>query len=381
VDNLKSGDDWKTGISTNARRSHSLVCLYSTRFFGKDRQHEYCAKEFAVFLKRNNAQHDDRGQFRGEQYIFPVLWIGENDLREVGLPPYAVKLIHYTYNHEEYKTNGLQWMMKKKRGAYHDMLLDLARRIRDCTRRPLAPLEEEIDIERMYNAFWESPEGATAAGPSVRPADAAAAALHPGPMQLLAFEIRLSSTNVPVWTPYKKNLLNPPNFAALVSDVALSPENKFDYTIRTVDPTAAGVADDVSEVLATATDKQIIPILFVHPECLGNETARTAVKEMLKNKWRGGLVIPVDEIDADAIALIDKYRAELEAARNDHEPTVMRIAAGDSSTFQTATASVAHAVLALIQKNGVVQQVHPHREGPDAVPRFANTPRRTGNER
>jgi len=164
VDNLESGDDWKTGISTNARRSHSLVCLYSTRFFDKNRQHEYCAKEFAVFLKRNNAQYNPDevgGQFRGAQYIFPVLWIGEPDLQAVvpSLPPYAVKSIQYTYDHNEYVKNGLQWMMKKKRSAYHDMLLDLARRIRDCTKRPLPPLEEEIDIERMYNAFWEVTRG------------------------------------------------------------------------------------------------------------------------------------------------------------------------------------------------------------------------------
>src|SRR5277367_4418859 len=52
VDNLKEGDDWKAGISLNARRSHALVCLYSTRFFDQNRDHEYCGKEFAVFLRR-----------------------------------------------------------------------------------------------------------------------------------------------------------------------------------------------------------------------------------------------------------------------------------------------------------------------------------------
>jgi hypothetical protein len=375
VDNLKEGDDWKAGISLNARRSHALVCLYSTRFFDQNRDHEYCGKEFAVFLKRCNARYrrdnGGEGQFHGFRNIFPVLWIGETDLKAAKLPPYAVRAIQYTSDDSEYRANGLLWMLKKKRSAYHDIILNLGRLIRDSKNPPLPPLEEEIDIERMYNAFWEPPEGnpPECAKPAGELAEGVAAALPPGPMQMLVFEIRLFSANAPVWTPYKDQ----PNFEALLGDVASSPESKFELKIQTADPTAEGFADDVSKALATATGKQIVPILFVHPDCLGNEPSRDALKKILENKWRGGLVIPVDESDAQALSLVQEHWPELEEAQNKEEPAVMRRAIGGASKFQTAAASVAYAVLALIQKNGVVQQIHPNNEGFAAIPRVANT--------
>jgi hypothetical protein len=381
VDNLKKGDDWKTGISVNARRSHSLVCIYTARFFDPKREHEYCGKEFAVFLKRNGQaryhRDDSGGQFRDVRNIFPVLWIGEPDLQAIKLPPYAVSAVHYTSDDPDYVANGLEWLLKKKRGAYHDIVLQLSRLIRDSTAPPLPPLEEEIDIEEMYNAFWEPPDGAAAeaaeAAPETADDDAA------GPMHLLAFEIRILSADAPVWVPYKappgKDQPNKdqPNFETLVGDVASSPENKFEYTIQTIDPTAEGFAGEVTNKLADATKKQIIPILFVHPECLGNEKSRAAVKEILQDKWRGGLVIPLDESDAKAVSLVKDHWGELEDALNKEEPAVMRIATGGAAEFQTAAASVAQRVLALIQKNGKVEQIHPNPEGPPALPTFTNT--------
>jgi hypothetical protein len=375
VDNLKEGDDWKAGISLNARRSHALICLYSTRFFDQNRHHEYCGKELAVFLKRCNAQYcrDNGGeaQFRSFRNIFPVLWIGETDLGAAKLPPYAVRAIQYTSEDDEYRANGLKWMLKKKRTAYHDIILKLGRLIRDSTKPPLPPLEEEIDIERMYNAFWEAPEVAPPeeAKPAAEPAEGVAAALPSGPMQMLAFEIRLFSRGARVWIPYKDQ----PNFETLVSDFASSPESKFELKIQTADPTEEGFADDVSKALATATGKQIIPILFVHPEYLGDEASRNALKKILENRWRGGLVVPADESDAQALSLVHEHWPELEEAQNKEEPPVMRVANGGAAKFQTTAASVAYAVLVLIQKHGVVQQIYPNSEGFSTIPRVANT--------
>jgi hypothetical protein len=389
VDNLKKGDDWKTGISINARHSHSLVCIYTARFFDQKREHEYCGKEFAVFLKRNSQatyHRDDRGgQFRDVRNIFPVLWIGEPDLQAVKLPPYAVSAVHYTSDDPDYVANGLEWLLKKKRGAYHDIVLQLSRLIRDSTKPPLPPLKEEIDIEEMYNAFWEPPNGAAAEAAKPAPETAGAA----GPMHLFAFEVRILSPDAPVWFPYKDSLSedrpnkDQPNFEALVGDVAFSSESKFEYTIQTVDPTAEGFAGEMSKKLAAATEKQVIPILFVHPECLGNEKSRAAVKEVLKEKWRGGLVIPLDESDTKAVSLVKDHWDELEDSLNKDEPAVLRVATGGAAEFQTAAASVAHRILSLIQKNGKVEQIHPHPEGPPALPTFTNAlkPNEAGNGR
>jgi len=301
------GGDWRTGISLNARRSHSLVCIYSRRFFSQPGAHEYCAKEFAVFLERNKATRDDKGQFRDVRNIFPVL------ASSVG--------------------GGSRY-----RGY----------------------------VQRVLGAPRWSPAGRrqTAGGPD-RPRRGGAAARS---TQLLAFEIRVSSADAPVWIPYKDQM----NFEALVGDVEFSPESRLDCKIQPADPLIDGFATEVATALATATENQNLPILFVHPECLGNEKARASLKEVLSKDWRGGLIVPVDETDAEALASVEKYWPELEAARNKQEPAVIRVAKGGVATFQTAAASVAHSVLALIQLNGSKRHPYAEGKGPTEITYIAN---------
>jgi hypothetical protein len=384
VENIERGKNWAAVISRNVRRSHCLICMYSIHFFDEARKHEYCGKEVALFLKRIKEVTYSQGQYRGRfRNIFPILWSAKGDLDFKKLPPYAVTLINYTGEDDdaEYVKRGLDWILRKtkRRKAYNDIVWKLSEQIRDSAIPPLPPLEEDIDIEDMHNAFWEPPDGPApqVSEPAAEPVEKAAAALPSGPMQLLALEIRILS-NAPVWTPYKSQQNEKsPSFAALIGDVVFSPESKFDYKIQPVDPTAERFAVEVSKALAIATGKQIIPILFVHPECLDTEISRAALKEIVGNEWRGGLIVLADEADARARFLLKEYWPELEAARNKQEPAVMRIATGSGADFQTAFASVAQAVLALIQKKGEAKRPHPNREGPDAPPRFTNalTPR------
>jgi len=384
VENLERGKNWAADISRNVRSSHCLVCIYSIHFFDEARKHEYCGKEVALFLKRIREVTYSQGQYRGEfRNIFPVLWSAKGDLDFKKLPPFAVSLINYTGEDDdaEYVERGLDWILRKtkRRKAYNDIVWKLSEQIRNSAIRPIPPLMEDIDIEDMHNAFWEPPDGPApqASEPMPEPVDQTAAELPAGPMQLLALEVRMLS-NARVWTPYKSHQNeNLPTFAALIGDVVFSPESKFYYKIQPLDPTSERFAVEVSNALAIATGKQIIPILFVHPECLDNEISRAALNEILGNEWRGGLIVPVDQADARARSLVEKYLPELEAARNKQEPAVMRIAEGGAADFQTACASVAQAVLALIQKKGEAKRPHPNREGPDAPPRFANalTPR------
>jgi hypothetical protein len=82
---VATGEDWNSTISAAVHSSNALVCVYTPRFFHR----EFCAKEFAVFIRRNrNAQYKLQPDAEGNQKyqicdvrnIFPVLWISERDL-------------------------------------------------------------------------------------------------------------------------------------------------------------------------------------------------------------------------------------------------------------------------------------------------------------
>jgi hypothetical protein len=59
---VSAGDDWNSKISAAVQISKVLVCIYSPRFFSKLGIHEYCAKEFAAFLKRNPQTRYEPGE-------------------------------------------------------------------------------------------------------------------------------------------------------------------------------------------------------------------------------------------------------------------------------------------------------------------------------
>jgi hypothetical protein len=75
--------------------SRVLVCIYTPNLFSKEKTHEYCAKEFDAFLKRQRKPryeeviHNGTRVFRvrDARNIVPILWVGEADLLPQGLPP------------------------------------------------------------------------------------------------------------------------------------------------------------------------------------------------------------------------------------------------------------------------------------------------------
>src|SRR5262249_55637212 len=100
---VRTGDDWTRKISAAVQTSHVLVCVYTPNFFSADRTHEFCAKEFMAFLKRD-PQHRyermvdqggrERFELREARNILPILWLSERELVELNkLPPYSVRTI------------------------------------------------------------------------------------------------------------------------------------------------------------------------------------------------------------------------------------------------------------------------------------------------
>jgi hypothetical protein len=86
---VKTGEDWTCKISAAVQTSHVLVCVYTANFFSAERTHEFCAKEFMAFLKRDPQLRYERvvdnvGRERYEVHearnILPILWLSEREL-------------------------------------------------------------------------------------------------------------------------------------------------------------------------------------------------------------------------------------------------------------------------------------------------------------
>ena len=87
---VQTGDDWTRKISEAVQNSDVLVCAYTPNFFSAGRTHEFCAKEFMAFLKRDPKHRYERVVDQGgcERYevrearnILPILWLSETRAR------------------------------------------------------------------------------------------------------------------------------------------------------------------------------------------------------------------------------------------------------------------------------------------------------------
>src|SRR5262249_38883166 len=100
---VKTGDEWNSKICAALQNRKVLVSVYNPSIFAEDKEHEFCAKEFAAYLKRNPqiryeptlcSDGKPRYQVREARNILPVLWFGEQDLLKK-LPPHVVQSIEY----------------------------------------------------------------------------------------------------------------------------------------------------------------------------------------------------------------------------------------------------------------------------------------------
>jgi hypothetical protein len=113
-----------------------LVCVYTPNFFSVERTHEFCAKEFMAFLKRDPDHRyervvDDMGReryaVREAHNILPIMWLSEHVLVDLNkLPPYTVRTIQYTLNfagvsralNDQYRAKGMSLIATQRRGTY-----------------------------------------------------------------------------------------------------------------------------------------------------------------------------------------------------------------------------------------------------------------------
>jgi hypothetical protein len=381
---VKTGDDWTRKISAAVQTSHVLVCVYTPNFFSARRTHEFCAKEFMAFLKRDPKHRyervvDDGGRERYEvreaRNILPILWLSERELVELNkLPPHAVRTIQYTLNfarvprslNDQYRAKGMSLITTQRRGTYRQILTHLATRIGELAANPLPSIVPPPDVRTLRNAFWDPPEVAAAHGGGDEEDLDDAADLSLGPKHLVAFEIRSPPSDARAWTPYPGE----PSLRVLVEEIAQSRRRTSRY--RTFDPNAADFVAALLAALMDATGKRVLPILFVAPETLGRPEWRTAVVSLLRHPWRGGIVVPVDAADQASISLVESIQSDFDMTPNEREWIVIKVAKGVAE-FRTGVISVADDILARIVKHGSVERSTRATIGPSTRPRIANT--------
>ena len=385
---VKTGEDWNTRISGAVQTSNVLVCIYTANFFSAERVHEFCAKEFTAFLKRDpDLRYDrevgpdgrERHKLRDGRNILPVLWLSEHDLTELNkLPPYAVGAVKYALNgapkalNEHYQEKGMSLITTNRKGTYRQILAHLARRIIEWARTPLPSIAPPPEVGQLRNAFWDPPEppdGPPGGGPPGSRADPEDGAAGPslGPRQVDAFEIRHVPGDGRAWEPFP----GAPSLRVLVEEIAQSRRRTSRY--RTFDPGAADFVPSLKAALTESTKERVLPILFVAPEVLANPGWRAAIRSLLREQWRGGLVVPVNAADRPSVQLIQGIKPEFELTPNEREWIVIREARGGLAEFRTAVISVADDILALIVKHGSVERPTPATDGPSVRPRVANT--------
>jgi hypothetical protein len=396
--NVNTGADWNSKIAKAAQVSRVLVCVYSPRFFSKTRTHEYCAKEFFAFLKRQTSLRYERYiegdasffRVRDVRNVIPILWYSEEVLRKSGdLPPPVVRTIQYTLNEvasevaDAYKTKGMNTITIRRTRIYSDIIQALASLIRDYSNDPLPPLANVPDFAALRNAFWDPPEGTaeneagTELGVSEITEISVPAELLPenrpkdfrGPGELLAIELRSPADRASVWMPYEGQ----PNFPSLLEDVAA--ERQLALRSKTLDPADSDFLAQTQEMLAAATATNTMAAVFLDPFCLRDKVVPDRLRALLvEGTWRGGLLLPVGSSDPEALSLAEQHRHLFDLPLDEQQRIVIRWAYGSATDFRVAVLGVLDDILARIIKHGEPHQRIPNNPGPETIPRITNVP-------
>jgi TIR domain len=386
---LDAGDDWNSKISEALRTSRVLVCIYTARFFSR----KYCGKEFAAFLKRNDELRyepapDDadgalRYQVREARNIIPILWIGENDLAlnpdpKKKLPPHAVRSIQYAIKEatlaprvaKAYREKGLWRLYVNPRSATRsDIIHYFATQI--VKARPLPSPARPFAFEELWDAFSEVPPGHPAPPPPpgmtvAEPAVATPEAVSPRQADMLAIEITPASDGAGRWAPFPRG----PALATVVQEIAHDDRRGFSHLV--LDPDSEDFEAKAAAAVDKATADRAMPILFVNPRCLKLEKHRSAIIRLVQRKWSGGIILPADPSDREAVRLVQDNRRDLERPDVEGAHIVIRESIGTIDTFRTSVNSVAMQTFARIAEVGLVQRKPSQQEGPDARPRITN---------
>jgi hypothetical protein len=378
---IASGDDWNTKIADALQKSQVLVCIYTAKLFDS----QYCGREFAAFIKRNKdvwyeqvQEKDGRIQYRirDSRNIIPILWTSQSDLNRHphNLPPYLVSSIQYTtpqaslFNKkwlEVYREYGLEKAYRKasqetrRLVAYH-----FATEIRDaCNAVPLQTLP--LTFDGLWHAFKDVPKEYRQEDVAIEDRAAVDDREPPEPSRrdLVAIEIASASGESTRWTPRSAE------FGAMIDDIA------YDLNLRLrrspIDPGSDDFETKVATIVEQATEKFAIPILFVDPKCFRTAEQRSALERIRQKEWYGGIIIPADDEDKDAIRLVNAHLPSLKETKGEGAGIAVRDGFGVKE-LRTSIDSVRIYIEGRILDTGSVER-KPEQKGRESRPRLSNT--------
>jgi hypothetical protein len=380
-ESVSTGGDWPSEILQALCSARVLVCIYAPRFFSKDKERNFCGKEFATFALRENPNYEvyyyqgvSRLGMADLQYIVPVLWLKEQLLIDQSLPPELVGRIKYDLQVErlnkKYKSDGMLAITRRgSPGVYGDIVDLLAQEIVRRARTVLPALPTPPDLATLFDPFWEVPPG-RAPGPagSAQPgggANAPGPARRRGPAQLTAIELRRTRPAATKWMPYTNGI----SLAALVADASSDRGMALHYVAFDLGGTDLQTA--AGAILDEATREQTTPILFIDPQDLADAGVARQVRDLILKSWRGGVIIPAP--DAAAVQVANRFFQDLALPPERLPDLVIRAEPPSTAeAFRTAVISVADDVLARIAQFGQVQRPVPDNGGPASRPRVSN---------
>jgi TIR domain len=404
---IETGQDFETHIARALQVSKVLVSVYSPRYFSKQKKHEYCAKEFDAFLKRNpNTRYEavtDEGQkryiVRDASNILPVLWYSECDLmRADNLPPLQVRKVLYTLNKltsnvgSVYKDKGLSSIARRRQTTYDEIVLALARVIQDFSRQSLPPMPNPPDFAALRNPFWDTPEGAeniplpvSASAGAVSddlPVDALQnsrilSATAPtiqtklqencGPRLLFAIEVRVGEGLKSIWASDEKG---EQSLASILDEIGA--ERRLVCVRALLDPSETEFLQQAKNTLSAATALNTTTVLLVDPDCLEQARVQEALINLLEGSWRGGFLLPVTASDYDSLQRVESFCARLKLSDEQQDRIVFRRVVGSAGDFRSAMISIVDDVVGRIIKQAEVQRGSPDNSGPEKKPAISN---------
>jgi hypothetical protein len=164
-----------------------------------------------------------------------------------------------------------------------------------------------------------------------------------------------------------------PTLAAAVREIAYGCRLRCTHLI--LDPGTDDFEETAWLAIQEATKKLEKPILFLDPNCLKIDKHRSALVRLVQRGWRGGIILPADASDMDAVI---KFKASLPDLGQSHaEGTriVVRPSGTRMEEFRTSVDSVDMEIFTKIADVAEVPHKPTLKAGPDSRPQMSNNPR------
>ncbi len=352
IDDIEPGQDWENHLADALANALTMVSLYTPWYFARP----YCGKEFRVFLERQpTVTFEPTGAARGSQKIVPVLWESWADLERHQFPPAVTKFINLTggEHHELYLELGLQrlWMQKGRRGPFAEILERIADEVvKQAKQNPLQPLPKRPSLSATPDAFKRQDPALAVAdvGPSsILLVYLAASAMAP-PSRSARFE----SSQPGDWRPY--SAAGAGGLHLLVRETASTLQFR-DFVEPTYNFSKPNAAGDVVNDLREATRRNIPSLIVLDLWLLANQGGREVLAAILADEqWTGGVLIPVDQDDAETLAFVPTVEASWSIPPQQQHRILAMTTRGTTQEFQGALLTIITDLQKRVAANGKV---------------------------